>query len=184
MKLFLHTTFLLLLPHALFGANFRYYRFTPTELRNTAGANSVQLAEFELYANTTPLVGAIASNTGGNSPGAESPAQAVDGDLGTKWLDFTKFTGLVLDFGTPIFSNGYRFATANDDSKRDPVSWTLGGSNDNLAWSQIDSRSFANVPTTRQTFTETFDFTTDSFTFFADPPSIIIIIIIIIIINE
>ena len=174
MKLLLHLTFLLLLPHALFGANFRYYRFTPNELRNTAEANSVQLAEFELYANTNLLVGAIASNLGGDSPGNESPAQAVDGDLGTKWLDFTRFTGLVLDFGTPVFSDGYRFATANDDSKRDPVSWTLEGSNDNLTWSQIDSRSFANVPTTRQTFTETFNFTTDSFTFFADPPSIII----------
>jgi hypothetical protein len=174
MKLLIHLAILLLLPHALFGANFRYYRFTPNELRNTAGANSVQLAEFELYANNTLLVGAIASNTGGSSPGAESPAQAVDGDLNTKWLDFTKFTGLVLDFGKPVFSDGYRFATANDSGDRDPVSWILEGSNDSLNWTEIDSRSFANVPTTRQTFTETFNFTNDSFTFFADPPSIII----------
>ena len=86
MKPLLHFTLLLLLPLAAFGANFRYYRFTPTELRNTAGANSVQLAEFELYANNTLLLGAIASNPGGNNPGNESPAQAVDGDLGTKWL--------------------------------------------------------------------------------------------------
>lgn len=174
MKPLLHFTLLLLLPLAAFGANFRYYRFTPTELRNTAGANSVQLAEFELYANNTLLLGAIASNPGGNNPGNESPAQAVDGDLGTKWLDFTKFSGLILDFGTPVFSDGYRFATANDANERDPISWILEGSNDNSNWTEIDSRSFANVPATRQTFTETFDFTSDSFSFFADPPSIVV----------
>lgn len=165
---------LLMLPAFASAANFRYYRFTPTELRNTAGANSVQIAEFELYAGNTLLTGAIASNPGGNNPGNESPAEAVDGDLSTKWLDFTKFSGLVLDFGNPVFADGYRFATANDATERDPVSWTLEGSNDNTNWIEIDARSFANVPTARETFVEPFDFSTDGFSFFAAPPTIVV----------
>ena len=174
MKFLCLVSFFLLLPFAVFAANFQYYRFTPTELRNTAGANSVQLAEFELYASDSLVVGATASNTGGDSPSGESPTQAVDGNLGTKWLDFTKFSSLTLDFGTPVFSDGYRFATANDASERDPVSWILEGSNDNLNWDEIDTRSFADIPNTRQTYTEKFDFSNDVFRFFADAPLIVI----------
>lgn len=174
MKLVVHFSFFLFFTLTGFGANFRYYRFTPTALRNATVANSVQLAEFELYAGHVLRGGASASNPGGNNPGGESPAQAVDGNLGTKWLDFNKFTGLVLDFGTPVFTDGYRFATANDADERDPLSWTVEGSNDNFNWTILDTRSFANVPATRQTYTETFEFSNDDFSFFADPPFIVV----------
>ncbi len=145
---------------SLFGAGpYRYYRFVPTFLRDTASADSVQIAEFQLLANGTRLSGAIASNPGGSSPSNESPAQGNDNSLSTKWLDFTKFTPLVLDFGAPVTANGYRLATANDSQERDPVSWRVEGSTDNVNWIILDTQTSYPVPTARQTYLPNFSLT-------------------------
>ena len=78
-------------------ASFRYYRFTPTKLRDGV-ANSVQLSEFEFFLGASPSGAPNASNPGGNNPGSETAPNAVDGDVNTKWLDFNK-GALVFDFG-------------------------------------------------------------------------------------
>jgi hypothetical protein len=140
-----------------FGAGpYRYYRFVPTALRDGASANSVQIAEFQLLANGVPLPGAIPSNPGGSSPGNEGPAQANDGSLSTKWLDFTKFNPLVLDFGAPVNADAYRLATANDADERDPVSWRVEGSTDNVNWITLDTQTRYPVPNARQTYLPNF----------------------------
>jgi hypothetical protein len=133
----------------------RYFRFTPTKLRNDAAANSIQLAEFEMIKNGIRLTGATASNPGGNSPGGESPAQGVDNNPGSKWLDFNK-KALVLDYGTVVNADGYRFATANDGEERDPVSWKVEGSNDNTTWTLLDEKFDYATPNARQTYTGNF----------------------------
>jgi hypothetical protein len=133
---------------------FRYYRFAPTALRDNSAANSVQLAEFQVFSGATRLAGASASNPGGNSPGGEGPAQANDNNLSSKWLDFTKFTPLVLDFGGPVDADRYRIATANDSDERDPISWTVDGSNDGVNWLRLDARTGFATPTARETYTD------------------------------
>jgi len=131
-------------------AIYRYFRFTPTKLRNDA-ADSVQLAEFQMLLDGAPIAGADASNPGGSNPSGEAPGQAVDDSLNTKWLDFTK-SPLVVDYGSLVVATGYRFATANDAPERDPVSWILEGSINGTVWSLVDQRSDQAVPTTRKTW--------------------------------
>ena len=108
---------------------YQFYRFTPTALKG--GGGPVQISEFEMRVGGAPVPGATAANAAGTSPGGEGPELAVDGDTNTKWLNFDGAGGaiLVLDFGAPMPVDGYRFATANDFPERDPVSWTIEGSN-------------------------------------------------------
>jgi hypothetical protein len=109
------------------------------------------------------LMGATATNPGGNSPAGEPPANAVDGVLTSKWLDFNK-APLVLDFGAPVEADGYRFGTANDEPARDPISWTLEGSDDNETWTLIDEQIDNPTTTLRQVYDYEF--------LFSDPPRI------------
>jgi hypothetical protein len=136
----------------------RWYRFEPTRLRGEGSENSIQLAEFELRRNGTRIPDATATNPGGDNPdgtGAnpfvQTPDKAVDDDLQTKWLDFNKGP-LVLDFGEPVEVDAYAFATAEDAPDRDPMGWTLYGSNDGTSWTVLDYRSYHNTTLDRNTW--------------------------------
>ncbi len=136
----------------------KYFRFTPTTLRDGVLANSIQISEFELSLDRVPVTGAIASNPGGNNPAAELPGFVVDGSTSTKWLDFNR-APLVLEFPNPVTIDGYRFATANDSPERDPIAWTLEGSNDGTTWSVFDTRDVGFViPSERFVYTNYFHF--------------------------
>lgn len=131
---------------------FRHIKFTPLGLRGVAAP--VQLAEFQVQlagGGTARVVSA--SNPGGKRAAwNETAAQAVDGSLDTKWLD-DNVQPLVLDLGAPLALHAYRFATANDEVGRDPVSWEVAGSLDGSAWVTLDvQRSFA-TPKERKTYT-------------------------------
>jgi len=65
-------------------------------------------------------------------PGAESPQMILDGDAGTKYLNFAgPHTGFIV---TPSMSGlimqSFTITTANDADGRDPTSWELYGTND------------------------------------------------------
>lgn len=130
--------------------SYRYFRFSPIELRDDLGSNSVQLAEFDFFLSGVVVGGATASNPGGNTPPGEEPGMAVDDDVNTKWLDFNREM-LVLDFGTSVTVDGYGFTTANDADGRDPVSWTMEGSLDNASWFLLDTVTGFPTPTARFT---------------------------------
>ncbi|MDG2125978.1 MAG: lamin tail domain-containing protein, partial [Verrucomicrobiales bacterium] len=140
------------------SASHQYFRFTPTKLRNNAAANSVQLSEMQLFLGLNQITGAIATNPRGNNPGGESPADAIDGSVSTKWLDFNK-GALVLNFGSTVTIDGYRWATANDADPRDPIRFTLEGSNNNFSWTLLDDRTGSDfaVPLARNTFLSKLD---------------------------
>lgn len=127
--------------------SFTYYRWIPTGLRDNVSSNSVQLSEFRFYRAGTAVgwSGAGVTNPGGSNPGGETPAMLIDGLTTTKWLDFNK-QGLVFAFPAATTIDSYRFATANDAIERDPVSWTLEGSDDQSNWTLIDV--VRNHPTT------------------------------------
>ena len=135
------------------AVNHRYYRFTPTKLRNGAVVNSVQLAEFEFLReglSVIPDAVPFVSNPGGNNPANEPPANLVDRSADTKWLDYNK-GAVVFDFGDAMQIDAYGFTTANDVADRDPVSWTLEGSDDGLVWHLLDSQTDHATPTARKT---------------------------------
>ena len=133
-----------LIPKELPG--YRFYRFTATELRDGATANSVQLAELALYSGANRLHAIAVANPGGNNPVGEGPQQADDALVATKWLDFNKGM-LVYDYGTNVEIDGYSLTTANDAVERDPIRWRLEGSEDGALWQLLDDQTGADYPT-------------------------------------
>lgn len=98
----------------------------------------------------------------GRYPGAEGPANAVDQNPGTKYLNFGREgSGLIITPIAPIPVESFRITTANDWPGRDPGSWELYGFNGALttvssgptpainpdglaeAWTLIDSGGLA-----------------------------------------
>ena len=86
---------------------------------------------------------------GDTYPSNESPPNAVDGNLDTKWLDWraglnqsaaTRSAAWIdFCFDSPTAVYGYRWYTANDASERTPVSWTFSASDDGGAtWTVLD----------------------------------------------
>ncbi len=86
---------------------------------------------------------------GDTYPSNESPPNAVDGRLDTKWLDWRaglsesaatrSVVWLDFCFDSPTTVYGYRWYTANDAPERTPVSWTFSASDDGGAtWTVLD----------------------------------------------
>lgn len=142
----------LIVPAAAVEQTFQFYRWMPTKLRGT-NANSIQMAEFQFMLGGSPVswTGASVTNPGGSNPAGEVPAYVIDGNTGSKWLDFNK-GGLQFTFPEPTTVDGYRIATANDSPERDPVSWKLSGSNDGATWTYIDVIKDNPTPVTRFTY--------------------------------
>jgi PEP-CTERM motif-containing protein len=66
----------------------------------------------------------------GRYPGAEGPANAVDQNPATKYLNFGREgSGLIITPFAPIPVESFRITTANDAPGRDPGSWKLFGFN-------------------------------------------------------
>ena len=78
-----------------------------------------------------------------DSPSNEGPTCAFDGNQNTKWLTFHNAAWLQVGF--PEYSiptvTSYSITSANDAPLRDPKGWTLQGSNDGVAFTDIDARS-------------------------------------------
>jgi len=127
--------------------SYRYYKFTPTNLKNNGIANSVQISELLLLYNGVRVdySTATATNPGGSTPSGETPSRCIDNNLNTKWLDFNKCS-LIIDFGKNTLVNSYTFVTANDSPERDPISWQFYGSSDNINFDLLDTKN--NYPTT------------------------------------
>ncbi|QJE94676.1 lectin-like domain-containing protein [Luteolibacter luteus] len=127
------------------ASNFRYVRFKATKLRSGVGTGTIQLAEFELYSGESKLTEISVTNPGGDTPDAEGVEKLIDGIVaegGNKWLDFTN-SPVVFDLGTvsPTFDR-YAFVTGGDAPERDPIQWTLEGSDDGVVWNLIEKVDF------------------------------------------
>ena len=95
---------------------------------------------------------------GDTYPSNESPPNAVDGSLDTKWLDWRaglsqsaatrSVVWLDFCFDSPTTVYGYRWYTANDAPERTPVSWTFSASDDGGAtWTVLDKVEGYNTTT-------------------------------------
>ncbi len=85
-----------------------------------------------------------ASARGENLPN-ETADKAFDGDINTKWLDFSPGGSWIqykyADDATAALSQ-YAITSANDKPERDPMDWNLLGSNDDGdTWDTLDSRT-------------------------------------------
>ncbi|MFP5079783.1 PKD domain-containing protein [Pedobacter sp. JCM 36344] len=82
-----------------------------------------------------------------NSNTNENAAKLIDNDLDTKAL--LAEAPLPLTFKFQFYSAQtvkiYAIGSANDSDSRDPKTWTLEGSNDDLSWTILDSRSLTST---------------------------------------
>ena len=106
------------------AATYSYVMFELHAVRDS-WADIVQLSEFRLYnQDGTEIAISDADNPGGDSPSGEDADKAIDGWMGTKWLDFNE-GNLVFTLASPTSAVGsYDWATANDETGRDPTRWT------------------------------------------------------------
>ena len=85
-----------------------------------------------------------------NSPAGEQSSQAFDGNAGSKYLNFNKWNmgvGIRLSTGRPVSAVG--FMSANDVAGRDPMTFSLYGSNDGSNWTAIIEHAPTQVSSTR-----------------------------------
>lgn len=134
--------------------------FDPTKLRGGEAVDFAQLSEvwFKGNGSTIDLASAEASNPGGMSPAGQGASKAIDQDDDTKWLDYYKGPlRIKLPHVTPV--DAFGFTTANDESDRDPIQWTLKGSRDGEAWTILHKQDVDyNTPLMRRVATPAIPF--------------------------
>ncbi len=93
------------------------------------------------------------------SPGGEEANKAFDNDTDTKWLTYHQTGWIQYQFlkENKYIASSYSISSANDYDDRDPKSWVLKGSNDGIAWTDLDSRDNQNFDERFQTKTYTID---------------------------
>src|SRR5690606_32467599 len=148
------------------------YRLTFPTLKDSGGANSMQIAEVQFYtgANATgsailaPGDTALAIDTDPRNiaPAAEGPANLLDGDTTTKFLSFGKDqSGVIVTPGVgPSVLSRFTMNLAGDSegfSGRDPFSYEVYGTNDAIVseengrglgetWTLVNSDSMSYDP--------------------------------------
>jgi len=135
----------------------RYLRIYGTA-RTTMFGYSIY--ELQVYAQTvtnsdiTNLPGLIASQYT-DSPAGEEATKLIDNNSATKFLTFHNAAYVQFAATARYVVSSYTMTSANDDPTRDPLNWTLQGSNDGSAWTTIDTRSGEDFPNRLQTRTFT-----------------------------
>jgi hypothetical protein len=130
---------------AVGGVGFEHYKMYFPTLKNAPGTNSMQIAEIQFYndnlgvnavlAPSNPIL-AINERTAPNSsyPAGESPARTLDQVATTKYLNFGRENSgiIVTNAGGPVTVQALGLTTANDWPGRDPGSFELYGTNDDI----------------------------------------------------
>ncbi|MBN1413408.1 MAG: polysaccharide deacetylase family protein [Spirochaetales bacterium] len=137
---------------------------TPTATRTpTRTATSTATATIPSY-TSTPTSTPTPTNTGDtladitnqagtvsaqyyDSPSGEEIDKLVDNSSSTKYLTFhlSGWVQFQQAAGSSVVTK-YTLTSANDAAERDPLTWTLQGSNNGSAWTTIDSRNGEDFP--------------------------------------
>lgn len=141
------------------------YKVVFPTVKDPGAANSMQLADFQFYTNTSGSGGGLLAvgdfiipiqdvdgGPSSGSPVGEGPGNAIDGNASTKYLNAGGArSGLIVTPSDPnSVVTSFRITTANDVEGRDPSAWELYGTNspinstnhgfgDGEPWTLIDS---------------------------------------------
>lgn len=135
-------------------ATYTSFRFLPTALR-VPGTSVMQYGEFELQNDSGRITGmTVTAGPGASYGSGEAPGAAADGVTASKFCNASGIVALFYTFPQAVTVTGYRLATANDSPERDPVSWTVAGSNDGgTTWTVIDTQTNYATPNAREAYT-------------------------------
>jgi predicted alpha-1,2-mannosidase len=93
----------------------------------------------------------------GENPPGEIATSIADGELTTKWLVFAATGWVQIELSEPVAVRRYAVSSANDAPERDPMDWTLQGSQDGVTWTDIDARTDQSFPSRFHTIQYDFD---------------------------
>jgi hypothetical protein len=124
---------------------FSSWRLIFPTVKDPAQANGMQVAEAQFYTGAngagTPvlapgdaIIAVQLPLSTSSSPGAETAAQGIDANTATKYLNFgERNTGLIVTPSAgPQIVRSIKLTTANDGAERDPMSWVLHGTNEEI----------------------------------------------------
>lgn len=113
----------------------------------------------------TNLGGTVTAQYQTGSPAGEEYTKLIDNNYSTKYLTFNAAGWVQYQAPASYVVTSYAITSANDAPERDPLSWTLQGSNNGSAWTTIDTRTGEDFPNRLQT--RTFNFTnTTAYTYY------------------
>ena len=104
------------------------------------------------------------TSRGQNTPN-EGVAKLVDGNLNSKWLDFSAISWVQFSYSSAQVWNQYNITSGNDAPERDPKNWTIQGSNDGTSWVTLDTKTNQTWSARNQTNSFTFTNST-SYTYY------------------
>ena len=134
---------------------YKFFRFCIDDIKGSTGC--MQLSEIELFDSNGVRIEkekfSISYDSSSHGlekpyPEKEVPENAVDGDMGEKWLDYRagtdksfdvrKAAWLQFEMDEPQKLSCYKWYTANDAEDRDPAAWRLLASADGVNWKTLD----------------------------------------------
>lgn len=124
--------------------NYTFASSTPLSSGQTAQPAAPTVNWQVIRTNSNPVVISNIYPTSYNSPNGEGAANAFDGNVNTKYLNFDKKNaGVTVKLSQGRVVQKFTITTANDFSGRDPTSYKLYGSNDGVNWTLIKQDSIS-----------------------------------------
>ncbi|HEX8548779.1 MAG TPA: Ig-like domain-containing protein [Cytophagaceae bacterium] len=77
----------------------------------------------------------------GDNPPGEAADKLTNNNLNDKWLDFSPSSWVLFSYNKPVSWDVYELTSGDDAPERDPMNWTIKGSNDNSTWVTLDTRT-------------------------------------------
>jgi hypothetical protein len=144
---------------------YKHYRMYITA---NNGDGLFQLSEWRLLERDVPIIDltgyllntlTVSKENPGGADAGEGSLKVVDGDTNTKFLIFDYYTDFWIqqEFFNKTIANQYTLTSANDADSRDPKDWILAGSNDGIAWLDLDTRTDESFSSRNQTKEYTFN---------------------------
>lgn len=120
-------------------------------------ANGLPVEPVLATQDITNLGGTVNAQYQTGSPRGEEYTNLIDNQTNTKYLTFHPSAWLQYQAPSPYVVKSYTITSANDHPERDPLNWTLQGSNNGTTWTTLDSRTNQDFPRRFQTRTFTFE---------------------------
>ncbi|MBQ8895071.1 MAG: GH92 family glycosyl hydrolase [Clostridia bacterium] len=121
---------------------FRYYKM---DITANAGDTYTQFADWNLFGYAA-LAGDITADAAVEGTASRNDREVIgnlkDSNSATKYLNsWNGNVDIIYTLPTPQAVTAYSLTSANDEPARDPVAWTVYGSNDKSSWTPLGSQS-------------------------------------------
>lgn len=146
---------------------YRFFKIIITKLKSTPNDNAIQMSEWSFFKENKTKYSygsskSISSNLSGLS--GETIGNLIDNNASTKYCSTSwgsSQTGtctIIIDLGSgnyisPIDYPYYSYYTANDQSSRDPISWTMYASYDGSSYDLVSTVSDESITSSRNSLT-------------------------------